>query len=45
MKLHSSVYDNLHQLDSWTVTHVRREKNTRADALSKVGLKIARESK
>ena len=44
-QLHSSVMFELKQMDHWSVTHVRREKNTRADALSKNGMQKARESK
>ena len=44
-QLHSSVMFELNQMDHWSVTHVRREKNTRADALSKNGMQKARESK
>jgi ribonuclease HI len=44
-QLHSSVMFELNQMDHWSVAHVRREKNTRADALSKNGMQKARESK
>ena len=44
-QLHSSVMFELNQMDYWSVAHVRREKNTRADALSKNGMQKARESK
>ena len=44
-QLHSSVLFELNQMDHWSVTHVRRENNTRADALSKNGMQKARESK
>mgnify|MGYP002526801876 CR=1 FL=1 len=43
-QLHSSVMFELNQMDHWSVTHVRREKNTRADALRKNGMQKARES-
>jgi len=44
-QLHSSVMFKLNQMDNWSVVHVRREKNIRADALSKIGMQKARESK
>ena len=44
-QLHSSVMLELNHMDHWSVTHVRREKNTRADALSKNGMQKARDSK
>ena len=44
-QLHSSVMFELNQMDHWSVTHVRRKKNTRADALSKNGMQKARDSK
>ena len=44
-QLHSSVMFELNQMDNWSVAHVRREKNTRADALSKNGMQKARDSK
>jgi len=44
-QMHSSVMLELNQMDHWSVTHVRREKNTRADALSKNGMQKARDSK
>ncbi|HIN02148.1 MAG TPA: ribonuclease HI family protein [Candidatus Marinimicrobia bacterium] len=44
-RLHALVFSELNQMDHWSVTHIRREKNTRADALSKLGMQTARESK
>ena len=44
-QLHSSVMFELNQMDHWSVAHVRRKKNTRADALSKNGMQKARISK
>ena len=43
--LHSLVFAELKQMEKLTVTHFRREKNTRADALSKIGMNIARKGK
>lgn len=37
-ELYQQAIALLDQLDSWSIKHVRREKNTRADALSKEGL-------
>jgi len=37
-KLHKNVMSLLRQLNQWSITHVRREKNTRADELSKEGI-------
>jgi len=44
-KLNDEVKLNLRKLTSWSIEHVRREKNTRADELSKLGMKEARGSK
>ena len=41
----SDVMFELNQIDHWSVAHVRREKNTRTDILSKNGMQKARESK
>jgi len=38
--LHKTAHDLLDEFEQWTMTHVRREKNTRADALSKEGIQI-----
>ena len=44
-KLNEQVKLNLTGLATWSVEHVRREKNTRADELSKIGMEKARGSK
>ncbi|RPH03416.1 MAG: ribonuclease HI family protein [bacterium TMED46] len=44
-KLNDEVKLNLRKLTSWSIEHVRREKNTRADELSKLGMEEARGSK
>tara|TARA_B100000029_G_scaffold278107_1_gene272477 strand:+ start:89 stop:619 length:531 start_codon:yes stop_codon:yes gene_type:complete len=44
-KLHARVLSQLDNLDNWSINHVKREKNVRADELSKIGLKIAKDSK
>ena len=44
-KLNDEVKLNLRKLTSWSIKHVRREKNTRADELSKLGMEEARGSK
>jgi len=36
--LHKKVMQLLNELSYWSLTHVRREKNTRADELSKEGI-------
>ena len=41
-KLNDEVKLNLRKLTSWSIEHVRREKNTRADELSKLGMEEAR---
>ena len=43
--LHSKVSSELNRLNHWTITHIMREKNIRADELSKVGMQQARHSK
>ena len=43
--LHSKVSSELNRLDHWTLTHIIREKNIRADELSKLGIQQARHSK
>ena len=43
--LHSMVSSELNRLDHWTITHIMREKNIRADELSKLGMQQARHSK
>ena len=40
--LHSQVLDELRNIDDWSIIHVRREYNTRADELSKMGMEKAR---
>lgn len=42
LALNQKLHTYLSQLESWTVTHVRREKNKRADALSKEGMAEAK---
>ncbi|MBT3179950.1 MAG: ribonuclease HI family protein [Candidatus Marinimicrobia bacterium] len=44
-KLHTLVFSELQNMGKWVVTHVRREKNTRADELSKIGMMEARKNK
>ena len=36
--LHAAVMDRLRTIDRWSVTHVRREFNSRADALANEGM-------
>jgi len=43
--LHSKVSSELNRLNYWSITHIMREKNIRADELSKVGMQQARHSK
>ena len=43
--LHSRVILELNRLNHWTITHIMREKNIRADELSKMGMQQARHSK
>jgi len=43
--LHSRVISELNRLNHWTITHIMREKNIRADELSKMGMQQARHSK
>ena len=40
--LHSQALDELRNIDDWSIIHVRREYNTRADELSKMGMEKAR---
>ena len=35
----------IQKTNEWSISHVRREKNTRADELSKIGLEKARSEK
>ena len=41
-KLNDEVKLNLRKLTSWSIEDVRREKHTRADELSKLGMEEAR---
>ena len=41
-KLNASVKSELRKMKRWKITHIRREKNVRADQLSKDGLNTAR---
>ena len=43
--LHAQVLSELQKTNEWSISHVRREKNTRADELSKIGLEKARSEK
>ena len=43
--LHSLVLEKLKLIDQWSLVHIRREKNMRADELSKLGMKKARSKK
>ena len=43
--LNQKVYSYLNQFAMWSVSHIRREKNTRADELSKMGMMEAKNSK
>jgi len=45
LRLCQELKSELDKLDSWQVTHIRREKNTRADALSKEGMAEAKKTK
>ena len=40
--LYKEVIRLLDRLDQWSITHVRREKNTRADELSKEGINASK---
>ena len=44
-KLCSQVLSELKQIDNWSLAHVRRENNMRADELSKIGMEKARSEK
>ena len=44
-KLNDKVNLNLIKLSNWSIQHVRREKNMRADQLSKMGMEKAKSSK
>ena len=41
-ELHSQALDELQNIDDWSIMHVRREYNIRADELSKMGMQKAR---
>jgi len=43
--LHAQVSSGLQKIDNWSIGHIRREKNTRADELSKIGMEKARNEK
>ena len=43
--LHDQVSSRLQQIDNWSIGHVKRERNTRADELSKIGMEKARNEK
>ena len=43
--LHSLVLEKLKLIDQWNLVHVRREKNMRADELSKLGMNKAKSEK
>ena len=43
--LHSLVLDKLKLIDQWNLVHIRREKNMRADELSKLGMNKAKSKK
>ena len=44
-KLNNEVNSYLIKLSDWSINHVRREKNMRADQLSKIGMEEAKSSK
>ena len=44
-KLNNEVNSYLTKLSDWSINHVRREKNMRADQLSKIGMEEAKSSK
>ena len=44
-KLNNKVNSYLTKLSDWSINHVRREKNMRADQLSKIGMEEAKSSK
>ena len=41
--LHKQALELLGKLENWNIEHVYRDKNTRADALSKSGMEKGRE--
>tara|TARA_B100000003_G_scaffold156981_1_gene142400 strand:- start:2624 stop:3151 length:528 start_codon:yes stop_codon:yes gene_type:complete len=43
--LHSLVLEKLKLIDKWNLVHIRREKNMRADELSKLGMNKAKSEK
>ena len=43
--LHSLVLEKLQLIDQWNLVHIRREKNIRADELSKLGMNKAKSKK
>ena len=43
--LHGQVMDALNGVKSWSIHHIRREKNKRADGLSKQGMALAKAAK
>ena len=43
--LHSLVLEKLKLIDQWNLVHIRREKNMRADELSKLGMNKAKSEK
>ena len=43
--LHSLVKERLKLIDQWNLVHIRREKNMRADELSKLGMNKAKSKK
>ena len=43
--LHSLVLEKLKLIDQWSLVHIRRENNMRADELSKLGMKKAKSEK
>ena len=43
--LHNNVLEKLKLIDHWNLVHIRREKNIRADELSKLGMGEAKRKK
>ena len=43
--LHNLVLEKLKLIDQWNLVHIRREKNIRADELSKLGMNKAKSEK
>ena len=43
--LHNLVLEKLKLIDHWNLVHIRREKNIRADELSKLGMSEAKSKK